>query len=194
MDNRCNIFSKRNNTYVCTCVHSCFCYLITDTTNQCYQNTLCLIRFNQCHTFFNSRSGAKNNCNTRNISCYKRNTQFTDHCITQMSIQWLFIWCCPINIFQSFDKFCAKCGSNTGHKCVIQTRLSCHQSFNNSQSFFQFFQVCYFYTCNSVITRQAVCCIREADCFIFAMLCDSCINSLFCKTIYSVISIKYSLK
>ncbi|CDB21338.1 unknown [Blautia sp. CAG:52] len=83
---RCNIFAQRNNTYVCACSHTCFCYLITDTAYQCYQDTLCLIRFYQCNTFFYCRSGSQDNSYTRDITCYKRYTQLTDHCICQMSV------------------------------------------------------------------------------------------------------------
>ena len=139
MDNGCNVFTQRNNTYVSSGAHASFCNLVADTAYQCYQNTLCLIRFYQRYTFFYRRSGSQNNSNTRNVSCYKRNTQFTNSSIRQMSSQRSFVWCCTINIFQSFNKLCAQCSCYTGHERIVQTRLSCHQSFYNSQSLFQFF-------------------------------------------------------
>ena len=136
VDNCCNIFSKRNNTYVCSGVHASFFHLVNDSSNQCYKNTLCLIALYKCNTLFYRWSCSKDNCYTRDVSCYKRYTKFTDHSICKVSIAWLLIWCCSVNIFQNFDELCAKCGSNTGHKCVVQSFLSCHKSFYNAKSLF----------------------------------------------------------
>ena len=136
VDNRGNVFSKRNNTYVCSCVHSGFLNLINDTANQCYKNTLCLIALYKSNTLFYRRSRSKDNGYTRNIACYKRYTKLTDNSICKMTIAWLLIWCCSVDIFQNFDELCAKCGSNTGHKCVVQSFLSCHKSFYNAKSLF----------------------------------------------------------
>ena len=119
MDNCCNVFAKRNNTYVCTCLHSCFCNLVDDSANQCYEDTLCLIALYKSNTFFYGWSRAKDYSYTRDISCYKRYTELTDYCICKMSVAWFFVWCCTIDIFQNFNEFCAKCCSNTGHECIV---------------------------------------------------------------------------
>ena len=136
MNNRCNIFSKRNNTYVSACLHSSFSNLVDNSSNQCYKDTLCLIALYKGNTLFCSRSRTKDNCNAWDIACYKRYTELTDHCISKMSITWLFIRSCSIDIFQNFDKLCTECCGNTGHERIVQSLLSCHKCFNNAKSFF----------------------------------------------------------
>ena len=136
MNNRCNIFSKRNNTNVGTCLHSGFCNLINDSANKCYQDTLCLIALYKSNTLFCSRSSTKDNSNAWDIACYKRYTELTDNSITKMSIAWLFVRSCSVDIFQNLDELCAKCCSNTGHECIVQSFLSCHKCFYNAKSFF----------------------------------------------------------
>ena len=126
MDNRCNIFSKRDYTNVSACLISEFFTLINDSTNQSYQNTLCLIRFYKVNTFLSSWSCTKNNCNTWDISGYKWYTKFTDYSITKMSVARSFVWCCSIHIFQCFNKFCTKSSSYTRHEYIIQSFFSCH--------------------------------------------------------------------
>ena len=119
MDYRCNVFSKRDNTYICACLVAQFCTLIDDAAYQCNQDTLCLIALYKSNTLFCSRSCTKNNCYTRNITGNKRNAKLTDHCVSQMAVARSLIRSCSVNIFQNLDKLSTKCGSNTGHKCII---------------------------------------------------------------------------
>ena len=78
VDDRCYVFSKRDDTYICACLISQFLTLIDDSANQCYKNTLCLIALNQIHAFLCSRSASKDNSNTRDITSYKRYAKLTD--------------------------------------------------------------------------------------------------------------------
>ena len=78
----------------------------------------------------------KDNSNAWDIACYKRYTELTDNSITKMSIAWLFVRSCSVDIFQNLDELCAECCSNTGHECIVQSFLSCHKCFYNAKSFF----------------------------------------------------------
>ena len=133
MDNRCHILAKRDDTNVCTGLVSHLLTLIYDAANKSNENTLCLVALYKCNTLFCSRSCAKDNCNARDISGNKRNTKLTDHCVCQMAVARSFIRSSTVNVFQNFDKLSAKCGSNTGHKRIVELLLSCHKSLNHSE-------------------------------------------------------------
>ena len=104
MDHRSNLFSKRYDSYIVAHLKAKFLCLIDDTANKCYQNALRLVALDQIYSFLCSRCRAKNNCHTRNITCYKRYTHLSDNGVCQMSVARFTIWFRTIQIFQCFDK------------------------------------------------------------------------------------------
>ena len=113
MDYRCNVFSKRDHTYICACFVVDLSKLINDIAYQCYKDTLRLIGFYKSCCLFCGSCLAKDYCNTRDIACYKRYTKLTDHCICKMSVAWLFIRSCSVDVFQNLDELCAESCCNT---------------------------------------------------------------------------------
>ena len=119
MDNACYISTQRYDTNAVSQFHSLRQALIDTLTYHSYQDTLCLIGFNQLNSLFCCRSLTKDNSNTRDIACYQRYTQLTDDGICQMSVIRLCVRSCAINVFQNFDKLCAQSCSNTAHERIV---------------------------------------------------------------------------
>ena len=194
MNNTGHILAKRDYTHVCTGLVAKLFTLVDNAANQRNKDTLRLIGFYQIHTFLCGRSGAQDNCNARDIAGYKRNAELTDNRIAQMSIARSLVRSCAVDIFQRFNKLRAECRSNTGHKYIVQTCFSGHKRFYNSKSSLHITEVRNLCSCYAKVTRQAVRSVRKSNCLIRAVLCDSCVDSIFCQSIHSIVSTKYNIK
>ena len=136
MNNGSYVFAQRDHTYIRAGLVTQFFTLVNNAAYQGNQDTLCLIGFYKINTFLCSRSGTKDNCNTRDITCNKGYTKFTDNSISKMSVAGSVVRSSTIHILQCFNKFCTKSCSNTAHKCIIQLLFSGHKGFYNPHSCF----------------------------------------------------------
>src|SRR5699024_3142960 len=96
----------------CACLISHFLTLIDDAADECHQDALCLIALYKRYAFFCCRCCAEDDCNARDISCYERYAQLTDHSVAEMSVARSLVRCCSVNIFQYLNKLCAESGSH----------------------------------------------------------------------------------
>ena len=188
------VLTKRYDTYGVAHVQACLYALIDNAAYQSNQTALCLIALNQLYCFFCRRSASQDNSYARDIAGYKGYTQLTDDSVCQMSVAGLLVRLCAVHVLQYLDELCAQSCCNTAHECVVQSLLSGHQSFYNSQSCLQFFQVGNLASCYGIVAGKAVCSVREGYCRIFSVLCDCAVDSSLGQSVNCVVAAEYSIK
>ena len=187
MNDRGHIVSQRNYTEIKAQLHTAFRALFNHIANHKGHNALALVIFYHIYYVFGIISLSKHYSHTGDIARYQRHAQGTDNGVrNKADSAVLRIRICMVHILQSLDDLSSyRCGKS----CVqsfSQIFFVGNQALQNAHTGRQIAELCHLYACGSVNRRQKISRIRHRYLFVFSILCNRLIHSIFRESCHRI--------